>query len=141
MRKNLAPSALDHEPSACALDFSRSLPFIAPLRPRWSPVVFQRGMPSISFFFMPLRDSVSHNEGGYTHPPSIRDRVSIHFHVVQSCNSFAFTFLHTLLHGRFSQLLSFQLFPDSLAKTTGVGYPPPPKKREMQITSRRARSR
>jgi hypothetical protein len=69
-RKNLAPSAPDHEPSACALDSSRSLPFIAPLRPRWSPVVFQRKTPSISFLFLPLRDSFFHNDRG-TPTPSV----------------------------------------------------------------------
>jgi hypothetical protein len=72
-RKNLAPSAPDHEPSTCALDSSRSLPFIAPLRLRWSPVVFQRKMPSISFPFLLLRDSFFHHEGG-TPTPHIESR-------------------------------------------------------------------
>jgi len=67
-RKNLAPSALDHQPVTNALDSSHSLPFIAPLRPRWSPVVLQRKMPSISFFFMPLRDSFFHNDRGTPTP-------------------------------------------------------------------------
>jgi hypothetical protein len=66
-RKNLAPSALDHEPSLCTLDFSPPLPF-APLRPRWSPVVSQRKMPSISFPFLPLRHSLLHNDRGTPTP-------------------------------------------------------------------------
>ena len=70
-RKNPAPSALDHEPSACALDSSRSLTFIAPSRLRWSPVVFQREMPSISFSFMPLQSSFPHNKGGSTPTPHL----------------------------------------------------------------------
>jgi hypothetical protein len=71
MRKNLAPSALDHEPSACALDSSRSLPLVAPLRPRWSPVVTQRETSSIPFPFLLLRDSLVRNEGGYTPTASV----------------------------------------------------------------------
>ena len=63
-RKNLALGAPDQELGTCALDSSRSLPFIAPLRLRWSPVVLQRKIPSISFLFTPLQDSSSHNEGG-----------------------------------------------------------------------------
>jgi hypothetical protein len=38
---------------------------------RWSPVVFQRKSPSISFFFMPLRGLLLLIEGGYTPPPLI----------------------------------------------------------------------
>src|SRR5260370_14552345 len=34
-----------------------------------------------------------------------------------------FTVLRTLLHSTKTQLFSFQLFPHSLPKTTGVGYP------------------
>src|SRR5579863_758731 len=49
-RTNLPPSALDNGPSTRTLASSRSFPFIAPLRLRWSPVVFPREMPSISFF-------------------------------------------------------------------------------------------
>jgi hypothetical protein len=46
------------------------LAVIDPLSSCWGPVVFQREMPSISFPFMPLRDSFHHNEGGYTPLPS-----------------------------------------------------------------------
>ena len=67
-RTNLAPSALGRQPSTCALDSSRSLPFIAPLRPRWSPVVFQRKMPSISFPILLLRDSFFHDDRGTPTP-------------------------------------------------------------------------
>jgi len=66
--KHLVPRAPDHEPSACALDSSRSLPFIAPLRSRWSPVVFQRKMPSIPFPFLLLRDSFFLNDRGTPTP-------------------------------------------------------------------------
>jgi hypothetical protein len=69
-RKIHASSALDREPSTCALDSSRSLSFIPPLRPRWSPVVLQRKTPSISFPFTSLRNSFLHNEGG-TPTPSV----------------------------------------------------------------------
>jgi hypothetical protein len=67
-RKNLAASAPDHEPSACALDSFRSLPLIATLRLRWSPVVSSRETPSISFFLMPLRDFFFHNDRGTPTP-------------------------------------------------------------------------
>src|SRR5712692_8159585 len=67
-RKNLAPSAPDHEPSTCALNSSRSLPFIASLRLRWSPVVLQRKTRSISFPFIPFRDSFLHNDRGTPTP-------------------------------------------------------------------------
>jgi hypothetical protein len=67
-RNNLAPSALDSEPSTCALDSSRSLPFIAPLRLRWSPVVLQWKTSSISFPFLLLRDSFFHNDRGTPTP-------------------------------------------------------------------------
>jgi hypothetical protein len=93
-RTNLPPSALDHEPRTCALDSSflpipslrpSSVPslrnlcalsvsaldfsyFLAPLRPRWSAVVLQRRTPSISFFFIPLRDSFFHSDRGTLTP-------------------------------------------------------------------------
>jgi len=151
-RKNLAPSAPNRQPSTRALDSSRSLPFIAPLRARWSPVVFQRKTPSISFFFMPLRDSVPHNEGCTPLPhrslgasaTSGTSFNSLNFfaliflrtlscpersrgvHVRHSARRilFLFTFFRTLLHDRFSQPLLFQLLPHSLAKTTGGTSPP-----------------
>jgi hypothetical protein len=163
-RKNLAPSAPGQEPSTRALDSSflpipslRPCPvpslrnlcalsvsaldfsyFLAPLRPRWSSVVFQRKMPSISFFFLSLRDSFFHNDRGSTPTPIIQ----VHrkpgwlgtlvpsavegatFHApLNSLNSFALIFLRTLLHCGFSQLLSFQSLPHSLAKTIGGGCP------------------
>ena len=40
-----------------------------PLCSRWSPVVFPRKTPSISFSFMSLPDHFRHNEGGYTPSP------------------------------------------------------------------------
>jgi hypothetical protein len=42
-----------------------------PSSPRWSPVVFQRKMPSIPFLFILLLDSSRPNEGG-TPPPLVR---------------------------------------------------------------------
>jgi hypothetical protein len=41
-----------------------------------------------------------------------------------SLNSLALLFFHTLLRSGFLQLLSFQLLPNSFAKTTGGGYTP-----------------
>ena len=55
--------------SASASDFSHSLPFIVPLRPRWSPVAFPWEMPCISFSSIPLHDFSLQNHGGYTPPP------------------------------------------------------------------------
>jgi len=40
-----------------------------PLWSRWSPVVFSRKTPSISFLFMPLRDTFPNNEGAHTPLP------------------------------------------------------------------------
>ena len=48
---------------------SVDVPLPLPLSSRWSPVVFQREMPSISFLFMSLPDSSHQNEGGYTPTP------------------------------------------------------------------------
>jgi hypothetical protein len=121
-RKNLVPSAPD-EPSTCALDSYRSLPFIAPLRLRWSPVVFQRKVPSISFPFLPLRRFFLHNDRG-TPTPHRFPALSAAFQTsLNSFNSFTLIFLRTLLHCGFSQLLLFQLLPHSFAKTTGGTYP------------------
>src|SRR5579863_2085453 len=113
-RKNLARSVLDHEPSAHALDSSSFLPFITPLRPRWSPVVFQRKTPSISLPFIPLRHSSSHNEGGYPPPITFSPRLRLLeplpipltpllcypcalFCTANSRNCFRFNYFHTLL--------------------------------------------
>jgi hypothetical protein len=149
-QKNLLPTSLDPEPSTrasdssfppipslrpcpvpslrnlCALSVSAldSSYFLAPLHPRWSPVVFQRKTPSISFFFMPLRDSSLPNDRASTPLPyrslgaSTTSRTSFN-----SLNFFALIFLRTLLRYGFSQLLSFQSLPHSLAKTTGGTYP------------------
>jgi hypothetical protein len=133
-RKNLAPNPLDHEPSTCALVSSRSLPFIAPLRLRWSPVVLQRKMSSISFPFLPLRDPVPHNEGGSTPLPDRPLGTSATLTTAfNSFNFFALLLLRSLLRHAFIQLLSFQPLPHSFAKTTGGTYP------SRRITSRRAR--
>ena len=51
-----------------ALDFSYSLPFIAPLRSRWSPVALPWETPSISFPFMPLQDFSPSQRGGIPTP-------------------------------------------------------------------------
>jgi len=127
-RTNLAPSALGRQPSTCALDSSRSLPFIAPLRPRWSPVVFERKMPSISFPILLLRDSVPHNEGGIPLPHRSLGASATSGTSFNSLNFFALIFLRTLLRCDFLQPLSFQLLPHSFAKTTGGTYPRPGKR-------------
>jgi hypothetical protein len=44
-------------------------PSLHPLLSRWSPVVFQREMPSISFLFISLSGSFHSNEGVHPHPP------------------------------------------------------------------------
>ena len=141
-RKILAPSALDHEPTPCALNSSRSFPFIAPFRPRWSLVVFQRGMPSISFFFMPLRDSVPHNDGGTDTPTPLDPRPGQHplprrsilltLLLSHSCTLFC--------TADFRNCFRFNCFHTLSQKPPGVGCIPP-KKRKMQIISRRARAR
>jgi len=119
--KNLVPSAHGPEPSTCAFNPSRS--FIAPLRLRWSPVVLQRKMPSISFFFMPLRDSFLHNDRGTPLPHRSLGAPATSGTSFNSLNFFALIFLRTLLHDGFSQPLLFQQLPHSLAKTTGGMYP------------------
>ena len=48
---------------------SVDVPLLHPLSSRWSPVVFQREMPSISFLFIALSASFHSNEGGGTLPP------------------------------------------------------------------------
>src|SRR5579863_5278166 len=127
-RTNLAPSALGRQPSTCALDSSRSLPFIAPLRPRWSPVVFQRKMPSISFPILLLRDSFLHNDRGIPTPHRFVAASEAFAAPFDSFNSFILIFLRTLLRCDFLQPLSFQLLPHSFAKTTGGTYPRPGKR-------------
>ena len=56
--------------------------------------------------------------------PSLHDRDSLVLisHPLSPI-PFLFTFLHTLLHSRKNQLLCFQVFPHSFAKTPGVAYP------------------
>jgi hypothetical protein len=121
---NLAPSALDHEPSACALGSSRSLLFIAPLRLRWSPVILQRAIPSISFPFTLLRDSSVNDNSGYTHPHPFKIGLVVKPASSKAFNSFTLIFLRTLLHNRILQPSSFQSLPNSFAKTPGGTYSP-----------------
>src|ERR1700739_4224178 len=97
-RTNLAPSALGRPPNPFALDSSRSVPFIAPLGPRWSPVVFQRKMPSISFRLMLLPDFFLPNEGGYTPTLLCFAASAASSASSNSPNSFILIFLRTLLH-------------------------------------------
>ena len=136
MRKNLAPSALDREPTTCVLDCFRLLPFIAPLRPRWSPVVLQRKTRSISFPFIPLGDSFFHNDRGTPTPHRFPALSAASQTPLNSLNSFTLIFLRTLLHCGFSQPLSFQPFPHSFAKTTGGTYPPNANPLSADTTSR-----
>jgi hypothetical protein len=75
-RNNQAPSTLDNEPSISPLDSCRPLPFTASWTPRWSPVVLQRKMPSISLPFFPLRDPFFHNDRG-TPTPHVEFRSSL----------------------------------------------------------------
>jgi hypothetical protein len=105
--------------------------YFLPLSSRWSAVVLPQETLPISFQIMALRDSFVHNEGGTPYPPRFFAGPAASYTFFTSSNSFTFSSLRTLLRYASLQLLSFQLFPHSFRKTTGVGTPTLPMRTEM----------